>query len=104
MDGQSVTPRAAIVTSSQGMVDYVASHPQAIGYVSIGYLSGAVKALTIERESPTSEAVRQGSYPLSRELWLVTLDPPPPAVEQFLDFVLSPAGQAIVGKRHAPID
>jgi len=101
MDGESVSPRAVVVTSSQGVVDYVAGHPQAIGYVSISYLSPAVKALRVEREAPTSEAVRQGSYPLSRELWLVTLDPPPPAVQQFLDFVLSPAGQAIVGVRYA---
>ena len=103
MDGESVSPRAVVVTSSQGVVDYVASHPQAIGYVSISYLSPAVKAVAVEREAPTSAAVRQGSYPLSRELWLVTLDPPPPAVQQFLDFVLSPAGQAIVGKRYARI-
>jgi len=104
MDGQSVTPRAVVVTSSQGVVDYVASHPAAIGYVSAGYLSPTVKALTVEREAPTSEAVKQGSYPLSRELWLVTLDPPPPAVQQFLDFVLSPAGQAIVARRYARIN
>jgi len=101
MDGQSVAQRAVVVNSSQAMVDYVASHRQAIGYVSIGYLSPAVKALTVEREAPTSEAVRRGSYLLCRELWLVTLDPPPPAVQQFLDFALSPAGQAIVERRYA---
>ena len=101
MDGQHVTPRAVVATSSQAVVDYVASHRQAIGYVSIGYLSSAVKALMVEREAATPEAVRQGSYPLCRELWLVTLDPPPPAVQQFLDFALSPAGQAIVEKRYA---
>jgi len=103
MDGQNVTPRAVVVTSSQAVVDYVASHRQAIGYVSIGYLSPAVKALTVEGEAPTSEAVQQGSYPLCRELWLITPDPPPPAVQQFLDFALSPAGQAIVAGRYAPI-
>ncbi|MBN1136307.1 MAG: phosphate ABC transporter substrate-binding protein [Anaerolineae bacterium] len=101
MDGHSVTLRAVVATSSQAVVDYVADHRQAIGYVSIGYLSTAVKALTVEGESPTPEAAQQGSYPLSRELWLVTLDPPPPAVQQFLDFAQSPAGQAIVSKRYA---
>jgi len=104
MDGQRVTPRAVVVNSSQAVVDYVASHRHAIGYVSIGYLSPAVKALTVEGESPTPEAVRQGSYPLCRELWLVTRDPPLPAVQQFLDFALSPAGQAIVDRRYARIN
>ncbi len=60
MDGQRVTPRAVVVTSSQAVVDYVASHPQAIGYVSIGYLSPAVKALTVEREAPTSAGSAAG--------------------------------------------
>ncbi len=103
MDGRGVTPRAVVVTSGQGMVNYVASNRQAIGYVSIGCLSPAVKALTVEGVASASEAVRQGSYPLSRELWLVTLNPPPPAVQQFLDFVLSPTGQAIVEKRYTRI-
>lgn len=103
MDGQGVTPRAVVVTSGQGMVDYVASNRQAIGYVSIGYLSPAVKALTVEGVAPSSETVRQGSYPLSRELWLVIRNPPPPDVQQFLDFVLSSTGQAIVAGRYAPI-
>ena len=103
MEGQSVTPRAVVVTSSQGVVDYVASHRDAIGYVSTGYLSPGVKALTVEREAPTPEAVRQGSYPLCRELWLVTADPPTAAVQQFLDFVLSPAGQTIAGRHYVAI-
>jgi phosphate transport system substrate-binding protein len=63
-----------------------------------------VKALTVEREAPTPETVGQGSYPLSRELWLVTLDPPSPVVRQFLDFVLSSAGQEIVGEHYARIN
>lgn len=104
MDGRGVSPRAVVVTSSQGMVDYVASNRQAIGYVSFSFLSPAVKALTVEGQPPASTTVRQGSYPLSRELWLVTSDPPPPAVQQFLDFALSPAGQAIVARRYARVD
>jgi phosphate transport system substrate-binding protein len=104
MEGRPLSPRAIVVTSSQAMVDYVASHPQAIGYVSTGYLSPAVKALTIEGEDPTPKAVQKGSYLLSRELWLVTANPPLPAVQQFIDFVLSPAGQEIVGRHYVRID
>jgi phosphate transport system substrate-binding protein len=103
MEGRRVTPRAVVVTSGQAVVDYVASHPQAIGYVSLGTLSPAVNVLAVEGEAPAPEAVRRGSYLLSRELWLVTANPPPPAVQQFLDFALSPAGQEIIGRRYVRI-
>jgi phosphate transport system substrate-binding protein len=104
MEDRPVSPRAIVVTSSQAVVDYVASHPQAIGYVSTGYLSPAVKALAVEGEDPAPEAVQKSSYPLCRELWLVTGDPPLPAVRQFIDFILSPAGQEIVGQTYVRID
>jgi phosphate transport system substrate-binding protein len=103
MEGQRVTPGAVVVTSSQGVVDYVANHREAIGYVSMGYLSEAVKALSVEGEAPTAEAVREGKYPLGRELWLVTAEPPPAGVQEFLDFVLGPVGQGIVGERYVRV-
>jgi phosphate transport system substrate-binding protein len=96
MDEQRVTPLAAIAPSPQAVADYVAGHPQAIGYASLDSVSPGVKALKIEGELPTPDSAGGGSYALTRELWLVTADPPPEGVQLFLDFVLSPAGQGIV--------
>ena len=103
MEDQRVTPLAVVVPSSQAVVDYVAQHPGAIGYVSMGSVSPAVKALKLEGEAPTPEGAGKGSYPLTHELWLVTADPPAAAVQNFLDFILSPAGQQIVGRRYGRI-
>ncbi len=100
MEGERVTPAAIVAPSSQAVVEYVAGHWGAIGYVSVGYASPAVKMLRIEGEWPTPEAIEQGRYPLSHEWWLVTADPPSASVQQFLDFALSPAGQQIVGQRY----
>jgi phosphate transport system substrate-binding protein len=99
MDEQRVTPLAVVAPSPQTMVEYVASHPQAIGYVSMGLVSPEVKVLKVEGELPTPESVGRGSYALTRELWLVTTDPPPEGAQPFIDFVLSPSGQQIVGRR-----
>jgi phosphate transport system substrate-binding protein len=85
------------------MLEYVASHPEAIGYVSMGYLTPDVKVLKVEGALPTSQTVGEGSYALTRELWLVTAEPPAGAVEDLLDFVLGPAGQQIVGRRYGRI-
>jgi phosphate transport system substrate-binding protein len=98
MDGQRVTPLAVVAPSSEAVIEYVATHPEAIGYVSMGGTSSRVKVLSIEGELPTSRSAGQGSYPLSRELWLVTEDSPAKAVEAFRRFGLSPAGQEIVGR------
>jgi phosphate transport system substrate-binding protein len=99
----AMTPLAIVAPSSQAMVDYVASHPWAIGYVSMGRTTPEVKVLKIEGGLPTSQAVGEGSYALTRELWLVVSEPPPQAVEDFLRFVLGAAGQQIVGRRYGRI-
>lgn len=100
---RTVTPLAIVAPSSQAMVEYVASHPEAIGYVSMGHVTPSVKALKIEGELPTSQAVGEGSYALTRELWLVTAESPLGAVNDFLGFVLGPAGQQTVGRRYGRI-
>jgi phosphate transport system substrate-binding protein len=99
----SVTPLAVVTPSSQAVVEYVAGNPHAIGYVSMGHVTPEVKVLSIEGQLPTPQTAGQGSYPVTCEFWLVTADPPPDAVQDFLGFVLGPAGQQIVGRRYGPI-
>jgi phosphate transport system substrate-binding protein len=61
-------------------------------------VTAMVKVLSVEGELPTPQSTARGSYPLSHELWVVTADPPTEAVRAFRRFVLSPAGQQIVGE------
>ena len=55
-----------------------------------------VKVLRIEGEFPSGDAVAEGIYPLSRELWLVTTGSSAAPLQAFVDYALSPAGQQIV--------
>jgi phosphate transport system substrate-binding protein len=103
MGDQPVTPNAILAPSPQAMIDYVAAHPEAIGYVSMGSVRPDVKVLTIEGEPPTPDTAGRGSYPLTRELWLITANPPSRAVEDFVRFALSAAGQQIVGRRYGRV-
>jgi phosphate transport system substrate-binding protein len=103
MGGQSITPRAVVAPSSQAVLEFVAEHPEAIGYVSMGYLSPGVKVLKIEGELPTPESAGHGAYPLARELWLVTPEEAPEVVQAFVDFALNPAGQGIVGRYYGQV-
>ena len=96
MEDLSVSPRALVAPSGGAVLDYVAENPQAIGYVSMGEVKPGVKVLKVEGELPTGDAVGQGIYALSRELWLVTVGPPSAPLEDFVGYSLSPAGQQIV--------
>jgi ABC-type phosphate transport system substrate-binding protein len=72
--------------------------------VSLSQITGSVKVIAVEGEVASAGAAAEGSYPLARELWLVTLEPPGREVERFLGFCLSPVGQGIVGRRHGRIN
>lgn len=100
MGSDRVTLNALVMPGHAAVADYVASHRLAIGYVSMAALDARVRALPIEDARPTAEDVRSGAYHLSRSLYLYTLSPPTPAAQEFLAFVLSPAGQTIVGRHH----
>ncbi len=103
MGDRPVTPLAVVAPSEQAVVEYVAAHPNAIGYVSMNQVTSQVRVLAVEGLRPTPRTVGDGSYPLSRELWLVTSEPAPDAVQAFLDFALGPAGQQIVGRHVGPV-
>jgi phosphate transport system substrate-binding protein len=100
MEEKRVTLTAIVMPSSEAVVEYVARHPTAIGYVSMGYLSPQVKALPVEGVSPTPEDIQSGGYPLTRPLYLLTGQEPTGEVKSFIEFALSPAGQAVVEQRY----
>jgi phosphate transport system substrate-binding protein len=89
--------RDAQVQPSGGGVAYaVGGNRNAIGYVGLGFLSPRVKAITVDGISPSPENVAQHLYPLTRELYLFTVDPTPKAAEDFLDFIKSERGLEII--------
>ena len=81
----------------------VAAHPEAIGYVSAGYLSKEVKALVVEGVRPTPETVSAGTYHLTRPLFLIASREPTGAARSFVDFALGSEGQGIVGQHYGQV-
>jgi phosphate transport system substrate-binding protein len=99
MDGSPVTPTAIVLPNSQAVVDFVAQHPEAVAYVSLAFVTPAVRTVAVEGVAPSLESLNNNSYLLRRELALVVQQPLRPEVEQFTQFALSPAGQQLVGER-----
>lgn len=74
----------------------VAQTPGAIGYVGLGYLDNTVKALKINNISATIDNVLAGTYPISRELYMFTKGTATGSVKEFIEYIQSTEGQAIV--------
>ena len=70
---------------------------------SSNLFKSGVRILAVEGELPTADTLVQQRYFLVQPLYLVTPNVPTGRVRQFLDFILSPAGQEIVARYHAPV-
>jgi phosphate transport system substrate-binding protein len=96
---RDVTLTAVAVPSNEAVLEYVARTPGAIGYVStrrMGTTLDGVRVLPVEGVLPTLATVADGSYPLSRSLYLATVGEPTGAAREFAQWVLGPAGRRIV--------
>ena len=90
------TQAAEITNSTSVMLTTVAGNESAIGYVSLGSLNDEVKALSIDGVAATTDNVKNGSYSVSRPFNIVTKEGTSEVVEDFIAFILSDEGQAVV--------
>jgi phosphate transport system substrate-binding protein len=132
MGTEQVSVTAVVMPTSRDVVEYVADHPQAIGYVTRAYVvdllpddstqtadltpspnrqDGAptsetrldVKVVAVEGQLPELSTIEPQQYHLTRPLFLVSAGAPTGRVREFIDFVLSPQGQALVARYHIPV-
>jgi phosphate transport system substrate-binding protein len=87
--------------SNGAVLQEVAQTPNAIGYISIGYLDNTVKALPIKLANgtviaPTVATVKDKTYPIHRDLYMITNGQPTGLANDYINYLLSPAGQQIV--------
>ena len=88
------------VTTSHGsnaeVKTAITSSDSAIGYLGLNYvLDGDLGVIAYEGVEPSSETVKDMSYPLARELYMVTYGESSEESQAFLDFVTGEDGQAI---------
>ena len=106
-DGEKVdntTVDAQVTNSTAVMMTGVAQDPQAIGYISLGSLDDSVKALKVDGAEASAENVKNGTYKVSRPFNIVTGDSLSDVAQDFVDYILSSDGQAIVGEDYIPVD
>lgn len=88
------------------VVRYVSQQPGRIGFAAAMRSGPGVKVLPLavaagqEPIAPTEENIRAGRYPLDRYLLIYTRDPLEPWLREYLAFVLSAEGQALIADGH----
>jgi len=96
------SPDTLLMPSSEGISAEVRQNPNAIGYDGLGYVTPDQKVLAVASAEgqpyvlPTVETVKDGSYPIARELYIYTAGEPQGAIREYLDWIVGPEGQAIV--------
>jgi phosphate transport system substrate-binding protein len=92
-----------LLPSSEGIIAEVRDNPNAIGYDGLGYVTSEVKMVAVSGLEhpehyvlPSAATVTNGTYVISRSLYMYTQNPPVGAIKDYLDWILSPDAQKIV--------
>ncbi len=89
---------ACLVQDSNGAVrEIIATTPQGVGYISVGLVDDREKAVAIGGIEPTLANLISEKYRFSRPFLLLLREEPKGDIKTFIEYVLSPEGQEILG-------
>lgn len=87
---------AEITNSTAVMMTTIAGNKSAIGYISLGSLNDSVKALQIDGVEATVDNIKNGTYKVARPFNIVTKSDISETAQDFINFIMSDEGQAVV--------
>lgn len=95
------SPETLLMPSSEGISTEIRHNPNVIGYDGLGYVTPDQKMIAVAPDPaspfvlPSIENVNNGTYPISRPLYMYTARAPEGAIRAYLDWILSD-GQAFI--------
>ena len=103
LGGKDYTSTMQSLPGTAAVVNAVSKDKYGIGYGGAAYGKG-IKFAKVKKDAsspgvaPSAETVKDGSYPLSRYLYMYVRSRPTGEMKKYIDWILSPAGQDIVVK------
>jgi phosphate transport system substrate-binding protein len=91
-----VATSANVVQSNGAMKTAVSRDENAIGYMSIGHVDETVAALKLDGVAPTQENARNGTYKVTRRLFMNTKGAPGPLAKALIEYICGGDGAQIV--------
>ncbi len=101
--GRDFSARCQTLPGTAAVVNAVSKDPNGIGYGGTAYAKG-IKECAVKKDAaspavlPSAATVKDGSYPVTRDLYLYTRLKPKGEAKKFIDWVLSSEGQALATK------
>ena len=87
---ERVFPGALLQASNGAVVQAVSKNKNAIGYIGLGYMEENVKDLTVNSVRGSEETTLNGTFPISRPLFMFTSGWPEGDTLNFINFVIHP--------------
>ena len=100
-DKSIFSPDTLLLPSSEGIIAEVSQNPNAIGYDGLGYVNEEVKVIAIAKDEtspaiiPSAESVTDGSYAVSRDLYMYTHGQPTGIIQEYLQWIQGAEAQQI---------
>lgn len=94
---------------SKDVVETVHKTPSAIGYSGLAYATDEVRMVPVSTDGgapvvPSVATASDRTYPIARPLFMYTAGQPAGAVKEYMDWILSAAGQKIIEEKgYAPV-
>ena len=104
------SPETLLMPSSEGISAEVRQNPNAIGYDGLGYVTPDQKTVAVAVADgapyvlPSVETVNDGTYPISRPLYMYTVGEPTGHIKAYLDWVLGDGQGLIAGLGFVPLN
>ncbi len=100
LNGEDFSAAAQTLPGTAAVVNAVSKERNGIGYGGAAYAKGVKELRVVGKDgqghAPSADNVKSGKYPLSRPLFVYTRGKATGEAKDFIDYCLSPEGQAIV--------
>ena len=90
MKKERVFPGALLQASNGAIVQAISKNENAIGYIGLGYLNNTIKATTVNSIKGSAASTLDGTFPISRALYMFTNGWPKDDTLNFINFMLNP--------------
>lgn len=98
MDDALIYGEAILQPSNGAVRTTVSTTPNAIAYLSFGYLDDSVRPIKVDGVPPTEDNAASGDYSIVRPLNMITDGEPTGVAAEWLEFIMGEEGQAIVAE------
>ena len=96
MEDNDYSDMALRLQSNADIVNQIKENDNAVGYIGLGYLEESLKTVKVEGIEPSVDTVKDGSYPISRGLYVYAPGEDLTEIGQaYINFILSDEGQDI---------